>query len=144
MAQTTAIIGKEFPKKVIPLIQQAKNTIEIVVYCWWWYPDQIGSEIQKFNNAIINAVKEGVNVKVLANEQSTIAVLKQNKIKVRELTTTRKLHAKLMIIDGKTAILGSHNYTMGAFTLNYEVSIITQDKEIVKRLRQFFNNLWPL
>lgn len=144
MIQTTPIIGKEFPIKVIPLIQQARHTIDIVVYSWWWYPDQIGSEIQKFNNAIINAAKKGVNVKVLANEYPTIAVLRQNKIKARELTTTRKLHAKLMIIDGKTAILGSHNYTMGAFTLNYEISIITQDKEVVKRLRQFFNNLWPL
>lgn len=144
MPETTTIIGKEFGPKITPLIQQAKNTIEIVVYSWWWYPDQVGSEIQKFNNAIINAAKKGVNIKVLANEYSTIAVLQQNKIKARELTTARKLHAKLMIIDGKTAILGSHNYTMGAFTLNYEISIITQDEEVVKRLRQFFNNLWPL
>ena len=137
------IIGKEFPKKVIPLIEQAKHVINIVVYSWWWYPDQIGSEIQKFNNTIINAAKKGVNVKVIANEWPTMAVLAKNGIKTKKLETKRKVHAKLMIIDNKTAILGSHNYTMGAFTTNYEISIITQDVEVVKRLRQFFNNLWP-
>ena len=137
------IIGKEFPKKVIPLIEQAKHVINIIVYSWWWYPDQIGSEIQKFNNTIINAAKKGVNVKVIANEWPTMAVLAKNGIKTKKLETKRKVHAKLMIIDNKTAILGSHNYTMGAFTTNYEISIITQDVEVVKRLRQFFNNLWP-
>lgn len=143
MKQTQTIVGKEFAEKVIPLIKQAKYTINIVVYCWWWYPDQIGSNIQKFNNAIIDAAKKGVNIKVMANEYPTIAVLKRNGIKARKIETTRKVHAKLMIIDNKIAIIGSHNYSMGAFTTNYEISVITQDEEVVNRLKQFFNNLWP-
>lgn len=137
------IIGKEFPEKVIPLIKQARETIDIVVYSWHWYPDQIGSGIQRFNNAIIDAVKKGVRIKVLANNHYTINILSQNKVKARKLETERKVHAKLMIIDGKIAILGSHNYSMSAFTTNYEVSVIIQEEEVVKRLRQFFNNLWP-
>lgn len=140
---TQTIIGKEFPEKVIPLIKQARDIINIVVYSWWWYPDQIGSGIQKFNNALVDAAKKGVNIKVLTNEHPTIAILKKNGIKARKLESERKLHAKLMIIDNKTAIVGSHNYTMGAFTTNYEISIITQDEEVVNRLKQFFNNLWP-
>lgn len=137
------IIGKEFSGKVIPLIKQAKDTIEIVVYSWWWYPDQTGSAIQKFNNALVDVANKGVNIKVMTNEHPTIGVLSKNKIKARKLDTKRKVHAKLMIIDGKIAIVGSHNYTMGAFTTNYEISVIIQEEEIVKRLRQFFNNLWP-
>lgn len=143
MFETTTIIGNEFSEKVIPLIKQSKNTINIVVYSWWWYPDQIGSRIQKFNNAIIDAIKKGVNVKVMTNNPHTINILSQNKVKAKKLETKRMVHAKLMIIDGKTAILGSHNYTMGAFTTNYEISIIIQEVKVVKRLNQFFNNLWP-
>ena len=49
-----------------------------------------------------------------------------------------------MIIDNEIAILGSHNYTMSAFTINYEVSVIIQDKEVVNRLKTYFENLWWL
>ena len=55
---TITIIGAEFVKKVIPIIKTAKNTIDIIVYDWRWYPDQIGSRIQKFNNTIIDAKKK--------------------------------------------------------------------------------------
>ena len=137
------IIGNEFSEKAIFLIGQARDTINIVVYSWYWYPDQVGSKIQKFNNAIINAVKKGVNVKVMTTNHHTINILSQNKVKARKLETERKVHAKLIIIDGKTAILGSHNYTMSAVTTNYEISVIIQEAKIVKRLNQFFNNLWP-
>jgi len=141
--QVIPIIGNEFSEKVMPLIQQAKDTIDIIVYDWRWYPDQIGSAIQKFNNAIVVAAKKGVDVKAMTNDFPTIDILNKNKVKARKLTSSRKVHVKLMIIDGKTAVLGSHNYTMSAFTTNYEISIMTQEKEIVKRLKNFFTNLWP-
>lgn len=142
MNQTTTIIGKEFPQKVIPLIQQAKNSINIIVYDWRWYPDQIGSEIQKFNNAIIVAARKGIRVRVITNLESVISVLRGNKIQAKKFLSYRKLHVKNMLIDNELAIIGSHNYTMNAFTLNYEVSIITYNKEVVNRLRIFFDNLW--
>lgn len=136
------IIGKEFAGKVIPLLEQAKNNINIAVYAWYWYTENIGSEIQKFNNAIINAAKKGVDVKVITNTTKTINVLFENKVKAKEIKTKGSLHAKLIIIDDKIAILGSHNYTMSAFTLNHEVSIKTEEKEVVDRLKIYFNNLW--
>ena len=58
MTQTKTIIGKEFGPKVIPLIKQARKSIDIIVFDWRWYPDQIGSAIQRFNNAIITASKK--------------------------------------------------------------------------------------
>lgn len=142
MNQTTTIIGREFPKKVIPLIQQAKNSIDIIVYDWRWYPDQIGSEIQKFNNAIVVAARKGVKVRAITNLEAVISILRGNKVEAKSLLSYRKVHVKNMLIDNELAIIGSHNYTMNAFTLNYEVSIITYNKGVVNRLRIFFDNLW--
>lgn len=142
MDQTETIIGKEFPTKVIPLIKQAKNFIDIIVYDWLWYPDQIGSGIQKFNNAILDAAKKGIRVRVITNSLQTIAILKENKVKAKKIFSVRKLHVKNMLIDDQIAIIGSHNYTMSAFTTNYEFSLITQNKEVVNRLKIFFTNLW--
>lgn len=140
--QTEIIIGKEFPKKVIPLIQQAKNSIDIAVYEWRWYLDQIGSDIQKFNNAIVVAQRKGKRVRVITSSQKIIDTLKKNKIEAKKIFSDKKLHIKLIIIDDEIAILGSHNYTMSAFTLNYEVSIKTQEKLVVNRLKNFFSGLW--
>lgn len=140
--QTIPIIGKEFSEKVIPLIDQTKKSIDIIVYDWRWYPDQIGSAIQKFNNAIIRVKKKNIRVRVITNSQHIINLLSQNKVQAKKLLSSKTVHAKLMIIDSKTAILGSHNYTMNAFTVNYEVSVIIQDEKCVKRLEIFFKNLW--
>lgn len=136
------IIGKEFPEKVIPLIKQAKSSIEIVVFNWYWYPDQIGAAVQRFNNAIIVAARRGVNVRVIISSDQIVNILSQNKVKAKKFLSHRTLHTKLMIIDDTIAILGSHNYTEAAFTTNYEVSIGIQEKRIVKRLKFYFENLW--
>lgn len=138
------IIGKEFGPKVIPLIEQAKSSIFIIVYDWRWYPDQIGSTIQRFNNAIITSSKRGKEVKVITNRPYINRILPQLNIKVRKTHSKKTLHTKLMIIDNRIAILGSHNYTMNAFVINHEVSVILQDEQIVKRLILYFENLWQL
>lgn len=138
------IIGKEFPQKVIPLIEQAKNSIFIIVYDWRWYPDQIGSSIQKFNNAIITSSKKGRKVKVITDRQHVNEVFEKIDIQVKKINSKKTIHTKLMIIDGKTAILGSHNYTMKAFDVNHEISIILQDEQVIKRLKLYFENLWWL
>lgn len=142
MDRTITIIGKEFSQKVIPLIKQARDSIDIIVYDWRWYPDQIGSDIQRFNNAIVTARKKGIKVRAITNSQQIIAILKESKIEAKKLFSYRKLHIKLMILDNKIAIFGSHNYTMSAFTTNLEVSIATQNENVVNRFKSLFNNLW--
>ena len=136
------IIGKEFPEKVIPLIKQARNSIDIIVYDWRWYPDQIGSSIQRFNNTIITASKKNIRVRVITYAAHTLQLLSHLGIEITKLPSHRPIHTKLMMIDNKLVILGSHNYTMNAFTINFEVSVIIQDKEVVNRLKNYFENLW--
>jgi phosphatidylserine/phosphatidylglycerophosphate/cardiolipin synthase-like enzyme len=136
------IIGKEFADKVIELIKQSKNSIDIIVYDWKWYPDQIGSNIQKFNNEIINAVKRNKRVRVITNSEKTIKILEKCGVEAKRWASKKNLHTKLMIIDNEIVILGSHNYTMNAFNINYEVSIIIEDEKISERLKTYFQNLW--
>ena len=138
----TPIIGKEFAGKVIPLIKSAQKTIDIIVYDWRFYPDQIGSEIQRFNQALIKANRMNIKIRAVTNSFSTISVFKKQKVQMKKPFTKGLMHTKLMIIDNEIAILGSHNYTMNAFTINNEVSVIIRDKEAVERLKKYFNNMW--
>ena len=136
------LIGREFAREVIPLIQNAKKTIDIMVYEWRWYPNEIGSKIQCFNQAIIQANKKNIEVKAVVHKTLIAEILRREKIKVRKVESSKVLHTKLMIIDNEIVILGSHNYTMNAFNINYEVSVILHDKEIVLDLKQYFKNFF--
>lgn len=138
------IIGNEFADKVIPLIKNSKVSIDIIVYDWRWYPNQIGSAIQRFNNEIVAGRKRGKRIRVITNSDRLVSTLKTQNFEARGKVSSKTLHTKLMIIDGKMVILGSHNYTMNAFTINHEVSIITEDKDVVARLKLYFENLWGL
>ena len=136
------IIGKEFPNKVIPLIDQAKTSIDIVVFDWRWYPNDPANPVQLFNQAIVRAVRRGAKVRAIANNDEIVATLKACGVLAKRLTAKNLIHCKLMIIDDEILILGSHNYTQSAFTMNYEVSIIVEGRENLTNFINFFNNLY--
>ena len=140
--QIQTIIGKEFAKKVIPLIKTAQKSIDIIVYNWYWYEDQPASDIQKFNTAIVQAAYKNISVRVITNAIRPVNILTRNKVLAKQWYHRKNLHAKLMIIDGATAILGSHNYTMNAFSRNLELSVIISDKNTVQSLSAYFGELW--
>jgi phosphatidylserine/phosphatidylglycerophosphate/cardiolipin synthase-like enzyme len=137
-----AIIGKEFPEKVIPLIDEAKNTIDVVVFDWRWYPQNPGSPVQLFNQAIARAIKRGVIVRAIANTPQIVDILNKIGARAKKLHTPKLIHAKLMIIDDQYLIIGSHNYTETAFLMNFEVSVIIEDEKVIRRVKEFFNNLY--
>ena len=136
------IIGKSYPDQVIPLIRAAKSTIAIVVFDWRWYPNYVAYPIQKFNVEILNAAKRGVKICAITNYKEITELLRDSAIEAKHLIQDKLVHSKIMIIDGKIAIVGSHNYTHSAFTYNFEVSVIMRDPEIAAKLTIHFNNLW--
>jgi phosphatidylserine/phosphatidylglycerophosphate/cardiolipin synthase-like enzyme len=136
------LIGKEYPEKVIPLIDEAKKNIDIIVYDWRWYPGNPGFNVQQFNMSIIRAVKRGVFVRAIVNEGSLLPILIENGIKARVVRNKRTLHAKFLCIDSKTLIIGSHNFTKNAFNFNLEVSVIGEIPEATTRFAELFENLY--
>jgi len=136
------IIGKEFPQKVIPLIENAKKTIDIIVFDWRWYPQDPGSQVQLFNQAIVRAARRGVKVRVIANNDEIVRVLKQIGCEARRILTKKLVHCKIMIIDNETVIIGSHNYTQSAFQMNLELSVILDNLENAADFSNFFQNLF--
>ena len=136
------IVGKEFPAKVIPLINDARQSIRIVVFDWRWYPTQPGNPVQIFNQALIGAARRGVKVQAILNFEDIANVLRAEGIEAKKLITKNLVHVKLMIIDNDWVVIGSHNYTQSAFTANMEVSVALDDPPIIARFVDYFTNLW--
>ena len=135
-------VGSDFPKKAIPLIESARESIKIIVFDWRWYPNDIGSVCQRFNQAIITAQQKNVKVQVLTNGSSVINLLNNNKIQAKKTHSKKLLHTKLMLIDDKVVVVGSHNYTQSAFTKNQELSVILSGKGCLDRFVKYFEILW--
>jgi len=138
------LIGKDFPKYVIPLIENSKNSIRIIVFDWRMYPNDPGHPVQLFNQALIRAVRRGVKVCAIANNKDVIAVLNANGIEAKKPSVSELIHVKVMIIDGKDVVIGSHNYTQSAFTANFEISTYIPDYPDIDNLLNFFNNMYNL
>jgi len=138
------IIGREYPKVLTPIIEQAQHSIEILVFDWRWYTNEPNSEIQKFNSAILQANKRGVKVRALVNNNFVPTALQRENISVKRVGTKSMMHVKMIIIDQKTLVIGSHNFSKNAFQFNHEVSLLVQDNETIKRCLNYFNILCHL
>ena len=140
--EAKSIIGFKFPKVVIPLIESAKNSIDIIVFDWRFYPQDPGAIAQLFNSAIIRACKRGVKIRAILNNAQILNFLRINGIEAKQLRSKRLVHCKLMIIDGQKVVVGSHNYTQNAFLMNLELSIQFDISNETEEILTFFNNLW--
>ena len=139
-----SISGREYPAKVIPLIEKSVSSIDIVVFDWRWYPQDPGAACQLFNQAILRAARRKVKIRVIANNDQIIDILRKEGCEAKRLKTTKLVHCKLMIIDNLIVITGSHNFTQSAFQMNLELSVIIADLDPACSFVSFFNNLWSL
>ena len=153
MEKISAAIAFQYPLKVIPLVHAAQQTIDILMYEWKWYGHESAGGVQKLSLAIVAAARRGVCVRVLLNMESmghaitkinsrTANFLRQYGCEVKLTPCGQVTHAKMMVIDKKILVLGSHNYSKAAFSRNQEASIIVYDVVGIKPYRDYFEGLW--
>ena len=128
--------GEEIKDKISESITSAKSEILVAMYNFSY---------KKFAKDLVDASKKGVKVTVYLDskkvkEDSEISdFLTKNNIKV--VLVKDKMHLKVALIDSKTAIFGSTNWTKESFEENYELIYISEDKNIVDTLKTFIKSL---
>jgi len=112
----------------------------------------------KFVDAVIlerllAAAARGVHVRILCGGRhgiseydvldtfSSLRILKTGDIKVHKQKNLR-LHAKLILADGKKAFLGSMNIDRSAFDLRRELGVVITKPDIVAGLSKVFESDW--
>lgn len=153
MAEIQSAIAHQYPQKVIPLVNEASQTIDILMYEWKWYGHESAGGVQKLNLALVAASRRGVKIRVLLNQESmghaitkinsrTANFLRQYGVEVKMSPCGQVTHAKMMVLDKRILVLGSHNYSKGAFSRNQEASIIVKGVDEIKPYRDYFDGLW--
>ncbi len=109
--------------------------------------------IPLITSALINAAKRNVNVTIifekskdendLSNKynENTAAYLMKNGINILYDNESKKLHAKLCLIDDKIIYTGSHNFTYSAMKRNSENSVRIISNSEAKKIKEYFTKI---
>jgi len=112
----------------------------------------------KFVDAVIldhiaAAAHRGVKVRVLCGGRhgisewdildtfASLRTMGRFGVKVRKQKNLR-VHAKLIVVDGREVLVGSMNIDRSAFDLRRELGLITDDPAVVQRLLAVFDSDW--
>lgn len=143
-AKSKIVIGRAYLRSVLPMIQNAKISIDILMFHWAFYQKDLSCEVSQINLALLNAHKRGVRVRAYCNMQNTLRNLRAIGIASKIYTGSGIMHAKLLIFDQKIALLGSHNFSQNAMCFNKEISILVDTPAEIEQLMLYFEALWRM
>jgi len=142
--------SKKAENKLFYLFTHAKKNIKIIIYSFTNKRLAKALKIASTHNVKITIIadkkeamyKESVIPNLATIKNINILLLSGKNYKYSN--NKGKLHAKISIIDNKTLVTGSANYTYSAFYKNYEYIIVHKDKKMIKKFEHFFKKLYKL
>ena len=100
--------------------------------------------------ALVDASKRGVHIQVIlpapkngssdSNSQG-ISTIKQGGVQVKE-DPRLYMHAKIIVVDGQRAFVGSENISSQSLDKNRELGILVADGNVLNTLQQTFQQDW--
>lgn len=122
------------------LIQSARHTLLIEA------EEMNDSSVEQ---ATVSAEQHGVKVQVILpapsgssdSNSDGISALKQGGVSVRE-DPRLYMHAKIIVVDGQKAFVGSENISTQSLDQNRELGIIVSDGGVLNTLQQTFQTDW--
>jgi len=148
---------RSYAEAVLPLLDRARK--EIVLSLYLMEPnDTAGPDhpVNRFLEALLKARQRGVGVRIFLNTNfrfrpktevgrgSYFERLLEAGVEVTTLLPARRLHDKLIIIDGRYVVEGSTNWSVSALQENYESSsIIDSPPHAQKKLERIASLTLP-
>jgi cardiolipin synthase len=96
--------------------------------------------------ALQNAAKRGVTVDVVMTNSSdwdtAFSQLKASSVNVHVFAANASeyIHAKMILVDGKKAFIGSENFSSSSLSKNRELGIVTDDPAVLSSLTGTFSS----
>jgi hypothetical protein len=139
---------------VLDLLSHATSSVHAVLYRVSVYPQFKDSATSALVDGLIQAAGRGLEVRVLmddcsfyadsaeANLESAI-FLYQSGIDVRFDAPDVTTHAKLLVVDGETVVLGSTNWNYYSVERNIEANVaLVRMPDVASIFESYFASLW--
>ena len=131
--------GEECLDAIRRLLHQARRTADICVFT---------ITDDRISDAIFDAHRRGVSIRIITDNEkaddlgSDIARFEAARIPLRVDRSPFHMHHKFAILDRKSLLTGSYNWTRGAARDNEENLIVTNDPRFVNPFLTTFEQLW--
>ncbi|GAB6269959.1 MAG: phospholipase D-like domain-containing protein [Smithella sp.] len=147
-SQAVILTNEDYLPALLRTIDEAQNEIFISIFSFKAgehknsYPDRILDHLAK-------ALKRGVKVYVILEttdrksdelniqNKQTGKLLEEKGVNVYFDSPRQTTHTKLVVIDQRLVLLGSHNFTQSALKYNNEISILLDSPEMAQNARNY-------
>lgn len=138
----------QYVKTALEMIHGAKKSIILVIYEIRYYEDEKSSPTNQMIDALVAAKKRGVDVYAVINVDSwqkqnteenlqVSAYLRKNGVKTVTDSLNVTTHVKLLVVDDKRTLIGSHNWSYSAMEKNHEASVLIEDAATAKEFVRY-------
>jgi len=131
----------DFEQRLLELIEHAKNSIDFLAYAF------TSSSISK---ALIDKHNKGIRIRGVfdkkwnSNRYSKYSYMLSNGLDVKLDGNKQTMHNKVFIIDDRTVVTGSYNFTEKANEQNNENAIVVHNEEFASRYKDEFEEIFTL
>ncbi|MFH1216591.1 MAG: phospholipase D-like domain-containing protein [Pseudomonadota bacterium] len=136
---------------LVDFIRRANHSIDMVMFLFKTTsspqnrPSLLIKELEKARKkgVVIHILLEnsGYDDSINKENQKVAQALRKSGIKVSFDSAKTTTHAKIVVIDRRYAILGSHNLTHSALAFNHEFSLLIDNTNLASELTQYIESL---
>jgi len=139
---------------LLELLPHARESVHVSMYRMSIYPNYPGSVANKLVDELILAAARGLDVRVVLDDCSfyadsadanlaTAIYLYQHGIEIRFDAPEMTTHAKLIVIDGESVVVGSTNWNYYSLERNIEAGVgLLWMPHVAKSFDAFFEAVW--
>lgn len=128
----------------VAITQAMETAIDELLICVFTISDD------RLSDAIMAAHRNGLTVRVISDNDkmydrgSDVQRLAEAGVNVRIDMSPEHMHHKFMILDGRTVMTGSYNWTRSAETRNEENLISADDQMLAQAFTTEFERIWDI
>lgn len=156
---TEYIPGDKYFETALTEINSAKSSIFLVMYLISTSSNQPEAGPSQLLHALVKAKERGVDVKVILDQninfetesldaavltnknQNAYEFLKKNAVAVFFDESKTYTHSKCLVIDNKTVLLGSTNWSKSALTRNHETNLLVRSEGMARTITEDLNQI---
>ncbi len=134
----------DFEQRLLGLIESANESIDFLAFAF---------TNKKISDALKESFDKGIAIRGVFDKEQHEGFLKRysefdtllsHKINVKLDGNTQTMHNKVFIIDHKTVVTGSYNFTVKANEDNSENAIVVHNREFTSRYEDEFEDIFAL
>jgi phosphatidylserine/phosphatidylglycerophosphate/cardiolipin synthase-like enzyme len=154
VAEARLLLDRDYFTALLDGVDQARSEIALSVYLFRTI-ENAGGYPEAVLKSLVAAAKRAVLVEVVLergepdagglnrNNAETAERLKRGGIRVCMDAPDRVTHTKLVVIDRRHLLIGSHNLTQSALKYNHEASIWIDSAPLAEEVLRYMKSLCP-